>query len=112
MPGREIVVDADGHVCEPPDLWTTRLPARLYWDDQWVTTLNRPHAIAGIEPYASRLKAKPDELISIFTPESINIAVLGGETQGAFKMIGGRFTGSSPGADKKGNPVGLIDIWR
>ena len=29
MPGREIVVDADGHVCEPPDLWTKRLPARL-----------------------------------------------------------------------------------
>jgi predicted TIM-barrel fold metal-dependent hydrolase len=29
MPGAEIVVDADGHVCEPPDLWTTRLPAHL-----------------------------------------------------------------------------------
>ena len=29
MPGGEIVVDADGHVCEPPDLWTTRLPAHL-----------------------------------------------------------------------------------
>jgi predicted TIM-barrel fold metal-dependent hydrolase len=29
MPGSEIVVDADGHVCEPPDLWTTRLPAHL-----------------------------------------------------------------------------------
>jgi predicted TIM-barrel fold metal-dependent hydrolase len=26
---REIVIDADGHVCEPADLWTTRLPARL-----------------------------------------------------------------------------------
>jgi predicted TIM-barrel fold metal-dependent hydrolase len=43
------VVDADGHVCEPPDLWTTRLPAhlrergiRLRWnestgyDEAWV----------------------------------------------------------------------------
>lgn len=89
-----------------------KLTAHQYWDDQWVTTLNRPHAIAGIEPYASRLKAKPDELISIFTPESINIAVIGGETQGAFKMIGGRFAGSAPGADKKGDPVGLIDVWR
>ena len=27
--GGEIVVDADGHVCEPPDLWETRLPPRL-----------------------------------------------------------------------------------
>jgi len=26
---REVVVDADGHVCEPPDLWATRLPSRL-----------------------------------------------------------------------------------
>lgn len=25
----EVVVDADGHVCEPPDLWTKGLPARL-----------------------------------------------------------------------------------
>ena len=25
----QFVVDADGHVCEPPDLWTTRLPARF-----------------------------------------------------------------------------------
>ncbi len=26
---REFVVDGDGHVCEPPDLWQKRLPARL-----------------------------------------------------------------------------------
>jgi len=25
----EVVVDADGHVCEPPDLWTRKLPAHL-----------------------------------------------------------------------------------
>ena len=46
---RETVVDADGHVCEPPDLWTAGLPAkhreralRLRWneatgyDEAWV----------------------------------------------------------------------------
>jgi predicted TIM-barrel fold metal-dependent hydrolase len=27
--GSNIVVDGDGHVCEPSDLWTTRLPPRL-----------------------------------------------------------------------------------
>ena len=45
----ELVVDADGHVCEPPDLWTARLPPhlrergiRLRWnedtgfDEAWV----------------------------------------------------------------------------
>src|SRR5262245_21351703 len=46
---RELVVDADGHVCEPPDLWERNLPARfrdralrLHWnadtgfDEAWV----------------------------------------------------------------------------
>ena len=35
------VIDADGHVCEPPDLWTTRLPPalrergiRLRWNEE------------------------------------------------------------------------------
>ena len=75
-------------------------------------TLIRPHAVAGIEPFASRLKAAPDEMISIFQPQDINIVVMGGETQGAFKMISGRYTGSGPGTDNKGNPTGLIDVWR
>ncbi|HEV2310042.1 MAG TPA: hypothetical protein VGU73_05930, partial [Acidimicrobiia bacterium] len=26
---REYIVDADGHVCEPPDLWTKGLPDHL-----------------------------------------------------------------------------------
>ena len=88
-----------------------KLPARDYWDDQWVTTLIRPHAVAGVEPYASRLKAAPDELISIFQPQDIRIAVVGGETQGAFKMISGRHVGRG-GKDSRGNPIGLIDVWR
>jgi hypothetical protein len=29
-----------------------RLPAREYWDDQWVQTLLSPLAHAGVEPYA------------------------------------------------------------
>ena len=67
-----------------------RLTAREYWDNQWIQTLMRPQAVAGIEPYASRLAAGPDELISIFEPDQIKIVVAGGETQGAWKMIGGR----------------------
>ena len=37
-----LVVDADGHVCEPADLWERELPAsmrdrgiRLRWNEQW-----------------------------------------------------------------------------
>lgn len=89
-----------------------QMPARNYWDDQWVTTLVKPHAVAGVEPYASRLKAAPDELVKIFSPDDIKIVVMGGETQGAFKMISGRFARGGPGTTAKNDPVGLIDKWR
>ena len=68
-----------------------RLPAREYWDEQWVQTLLKPLAVAGIEPYASRLEAKPDEIVGMFEPKEINVVVAGGETQGAWKMIGARY---------------------
>ena len=68
-----------------------RLPAREYWDNQWIQTLIHPLAVAGVEPYATRLKAPPDEVIRIFEPDDINIVVTGGETQGAWKMIAGRY---------------------
>jgi hypothetical protein len=67
-----------------------RLPAREYWDDQWVQTLLHPLAVAGVEPFASRLKAKPDEIVQMFLPADINVVIVGGETQGAWKMIGAR----------------------
>ncbi|MGD2167168.1 MAG: UGSC family (seleno)protein [Gammaproteobacteria bacterium] len=79
----------------------THVSAREYWDDQWVQTLLRPLAAAGVEPHASRLRARPDELINMYVPEDINIVVVGGETQGAWKMIGGRLM----------NTVS-VDAWR
>lgn len=88
-----------------------KLPAKLYWDDQWITTLVRPHAVAGVEPFASRLRAAPDELVSIFQPSDINLVVTGGETQGAFKMISGRLLAGGPGAPD-GKPLKSIDEWR
>ena len=89
-----------------------RLPARDYWDDQWITTLVHPLAVAGVEPYASRLKAKPDEMVQLFLPEDIKIVVTGGETQGAFKMFGGRYAGRGPGTFNKEDPTVIIDAWR
>jgi hypothetical protein len=79
----------------------THVTAREYWDNQWVQTLLRPLAAAGVEPHASRLNAPPDELINMYVPDDINIVVVGGETQGAWKMIGGRLLGSV-----------LVDEWR
>lgn len=66
-----------------------RLSAREYWDNQWIQTLLRPLAVAGVEPHASKLKAAPDEMIQIYEPGDISIAVAGGETQGAWRMFGG-----------------------
>ncbi len=68
-----------------------RIPARDYWDDQWMQTLVRPLAVAGVEPYASRLKAGPDEIVQMYEPKDINVVVVGGETQGAFKMFGANY---------------------
>lgn len=79
------------------------LPAREYWDNQWIQTLIHPLAVAGVEPHASKLKAAPDELIRAFEPEDINIVVTGGETQGAWRMISGRY---GSGATVS------VDAWR
>jgi len=80
-----------------------RMPAREYWDDQWVQTLTHPLAVAGVEPFASKLKAPPDEMVTLYEPEDINIVVVGGETQGAFRMIGGRYVKSATIS---------VDAWR
>jgi hypothetical protein len=80
-----------------------RLPAREYWDNQWIQTLERPLAVSGVEPYASRFKAKPDELVRMFLPDDINIVVAGGEIQSAFKMFGGSI---------RRNSIVSIDPWR
>ena len=90
----------------------SRLPARDYWDDQWVQTLIRPLAVAGVEPFASRLRADPDEEIQIFRPEDIHIVVTGGETQAAWKMFGGRYALGGRGTANVVKPTISIDAWR
>jgi hypothetical protein len=89
-----------------------KLPARDYWDDQWVTTFNRALAVAGVEPYASRGRAAPDELVRLYTPESIKVVVTGGETQAAFKIFAGRLMRAGENNFLGGSPVNLIDAWR
>ena len=77
------------------------MSAREYWDNQWVQTLLHPLAVAGVEPHASKLKAAPDDMVRIYQPNEISIAVVGGETQGAWRMFGGRHAKSVS-----------IDAWR
>lgn len=66
------------------------LPARDYWNEQWVQTRIKPLAVAGVEPYATNYKAAPDDLLKMYQEEEINIVVAGGETQGAWRIIEGR----------------------
>ena len=80
-----------------------KVTAREYWDNQWTQSLHHPRAVAGIEPYASRLAAGPDVEIEIYTEDEIKIIVAGGETQGAWKVFGG--------VHRPGYSV-LIDDWR
>ena len=80
-----------------------RMTAREYWDNQSVQTIFRPRAVSGIEPWASRLKAAPDEIIEIFRPEEISIVVMGGGTQAAWKMVSGML---------RENGIISVDKWR
>jgi hypothetical protein len=77
-------------------------PARELWDNQWMQTLLRPRALLGEEPYATYLKAEPDEMVQTFQPEDVHPVVVGGETGGTYKMIGGMLRGH----------VVSIDDWR
>ena len=76
--------------------------AREFWDNQWMQTLIRPRALLGQEPFASYLNVDPDEMVQTFQPEDINPVVVGGETGGTYKMIGGMLRGN----------VASVDAWR
>jgi hypothetical protein len=79
-----------------------RLPAKEYWDNLWMQTIAKPWGVAGVEPFASRLKAAPDEEIEMFRPEDLSVVVVGGETQPTWKLIGGSLRGN----------IVSVDAWR
>jgi hypothetical protein len=77
-------------------------PAREYWDNQWMQTLVRPWAVLGQEPFATHMKAAPEDPIQTFRPQDISVAVVGGETGGTYKLIAGALRDS----------IVSIDDWR
>ena len=90
-----------------------KLPARDYWDDQWSQDArSSARASPASSPMRAGSRPAPDELVQSFTPDDIKIVVTGGETQGAFKMFGGRYAGRGPGTFNKENPTVVIDAWR
>ncbi len=78
-----------------------RMPAGEYWDYQLIQNYKYPRATFGEEPLASKLRAAPDELIPMWTADEVNIAVVGGETNGYWRIVGARLAGTA-----------CIDDWR
>jgi hypothetical protein len=68
-----------------------QMRAGEYWDYQLVQNYVYPQATFGQEPYASMLKAAEDELISIFSKDDIRVAVVGGETNGYWRIYGASY---------------------
>src|SRR5919205_2789883 len=77
------------------------MPAGEYWDYQLIQNYVYPRATFGEEPYATRLKAREDELIPMFTREQIHVVVVGGETNGYWRIMGASY-----------NKTASVDDWR
>jgi hypothetical protein len=88
--------DLTNWICE-----NGRMPAGEYWDYQLIQNYQYPRATFGEEPLASKLKAKPDEMIPMWTPEQVNVVVVGGETNGYWRIAGARLAASA-----------CVDDWR
>jgi hypothetical protein len=82
----------------------TLISARECWDNMRSQPLVRPLAVAGREPYASRLAAAPDELIQLFMPENIDV-VVGGETQPTWRILAGE-------SNRRSLTMVSVDEWR
>ena len=64
------------------------MPAGEYWDYQLIQNYIYPRATFGEEPYASKLKAAPEEMVRMFKPDEIHVVVVGGETNGYWRIMG------------------------
>jgi hypothetical protein len=67
---------------------TARLRASEYWDYQLIQNYVYPRATFGEEPWATKLKAAPEEEIPMFRREDIHVIVVGGETNGYWRIMG------------------------
>jgi hypothetical protein len=68
-----------------------RMPAGEFWDYQLVQNYLYPRATFGEEPWASKLKAAPDEMIQMYKREDIHVVVVGGETNPYWRIMGATY---------------------
>ena len=73
-------------------MWENSLmPAGVYWDYQLVQNYVYPRATFGEEPFASNLRAAPDELIHNFEAKDVHVVVVGGDTNGYWRMMAANY---------------------
>jgi len=77
------------------------MSAKVFWDYQLIENYRYPRALNGVEPYATMLKAAPDELIPMYPRDSIHVVVVGGETNGYWRIMGCNYSGTAS-----------VDEWR
>jgi hypothetical protein len=77
------------------------MPAGEYWDYQLIQNYVYPRATYGEEPYATKLKAAKDEIIHMFKKDEIEVVVVGGETNGYWRIFGARYSKTAS-----------VDEWR
>jgi len=70
---------------------TATMRADQYWDYQLIQNYVYPRATFGEEPWATRLRAAPDALIPMFRREDIQVVVVGGETNGYWRIMGANY---------------------
>jgi hypothetical protein len=70
------------------------MQAGIYWDYQLIENYVEPRALVGEEPYATMLEAKEDEYIRIWTKDKIKVVVVGGETNGYWRIFGANYAGT------------------
>ena len=67
------------------------LPAGVCWDYQLIQNEVLPRALNGKEPYATMLKTAADELIRVWSEDQIQVVVVGGETNGYWRIMGASY---------------------
>jgi hypothetical protein len=80
---------------------TARMKASEYWDYQLIQNYVYPRATFGDEPWATMLKAAPDEEIPMFRKQDIHVVVVGGETNGYWRIFGAGYAKTVS-----------VDLWR
>src|SRR6266850_228430 len=78
-----------------------QMPAGEYWDYQLVQNYIYPRATFGEEPWASKLRAAPEQMIQMYKREDIHVVVVGGETNGYWRIMGATYAKTV-----------LVDDWR